>query len=521
MTIPLLTILGLLPLIGGLLAFLFAGRSGKIVAFVFSLLVAVVGLLAFFMAGDTDLGELHSWIPAIGAHYALGLDGMGRTMVLLTVVLVPIVLLSQWNIADRGSREPRAEDIYVQHPRWSSNIFGGLVLIMESFALFVFLADDVLLFYIFFEATLLPMYFLIVGWGSDKASKAAMKFLIYSLAGGLVMLFGIVGVFAVTSAQGSPSFLIADFTLEPTGALGKWIFVAFFIAFAIKAPMVPVHTWLPDTAEQSNPGATALLVGVLDKIGTFGMIKLCLTMFPEASKWAAPVILVLAVISILYGAVLAIASSNLLRLVAYTSVSHFGFMVLGIFAFTTTSLNGSMFYMLGHGVSSALLFLVVDMMIKRRGCAEIRAFGGVQKVAPLIAGVFLLGGLATMGLPGTMNFVGEYSIMVGAFTRHPVLVAFAVLGTVLAAVYVLWAYQRVFTGEPTPSVTKWVRTDLTVLERVTLAPLIALLLVFGFFPKPFTQLVQPVAENSMTSVQLADPLDGANTGSVDGPRGGK
>lgn len=521
MTIPLLTILGLLPLIGGLLAFLFAGRSGKIVAFVFSLLVAVVGLLAFFMAGDTDLGELHSWIPAIGAHYALGLDGMGRTMVLLTVVLVPIVLLSQWNISDVGSREPRVDDLYVQKPRWGANVFGGLVLIMESFALFVFLASDVLLFYIFFEATLLPMYFLIVGWGGEKAVRAAMKFLIYSLAGGLVMLFGIVGVYAVTSAQGAPSFLISDFTVEPAGALGKWIFVAFFIAFAIKAPMVPVHTWLPDTAEQSNPGTTALLVGVLDKIGTFGMIKLCLTMFPEASKWAAPVILVLAVISILYGAVLAIASSNLLRLVSYTSVSHFGFMVLGIFAFTTTSLNGSMFYMLGHGVSSALLFLIVDMLIKRRGSAEISAFGGVQKIAPLIAGVFLLGGLATMGLPGTMNFVGEYSIMVGAFTRHPVLVGFAVLGTVLAAVYVLWAYQRVFTGEPTPTVTKHVTSDLTALERLTLAPLVILVLVFGFFPKPFTQIVQPVADGSMASVQLADPVQGGATGSVDEPRGGK
>ena len=255
-----------------------------------------------------------------------------------------------------------------------------------------------------------------------------------------------------------------------------------------------------------------MLVGVLDKIGTFGMIRLCLGMFPQASKWAATFVLVLAVISILYGAVMAIASSNLLRLVAYTSISHFGFMVLGIFAFTTASLSGSMYYMLAHGFSSALLFLVVGMLVNRRGSAEINAYGGVAQVAPLMAGVFLVGGLATLGLPGTMNFAGEYSIMVGAFARVPWFVVVGVLGTVLAAVYVLWAYQRVFTGEPTVWVNKHITTDLTGLERLVIVPLIALLLIFGFCPKPLTDVVQPVANQSMTSVQMTDPVPGSQGG---------
>ncbi len=507
MGIPLLTILGLVPLIGGLIALVCRGRVGKYLAFAISLVTLVLGLAAFFLQGSNDLSEQLPWIKSIGAYYSLGLDGMAKAMVLLTVVLVPIVLLAEWRLPDEANGSSQSG------PRWGAGVFGGLVLIMESFALFVFMATDVLLFYVVFEATLIPMYFLIVGWGGAKAARAAIKFLIFSLAGGLVMLFGVIGVYAVTAGAGNPSFLVADFApLEPEGALGRWLFAAFFIAFAVKAPMVPVHTWLPDTAEQSNPGATTLLVGVLDKIGTFGMIRLCLGMFPQASKWAATFVLVLAVISILYGAVMAIASSNLLRLVAYTSISHFGFMVLGIFAFTTASLSGSMYYMLAHGFSSALLFLVVGMLVNRRGSAEINAYGGVAQVAPLMAGVFLVGGLATLGLPGTMNFAGEYSIMVGAFARVPWFVVVGVLGTVLAAVYVLWAYQRVFTGEPTVWVNKHITTDLTGLERLVIVPLIALLLIFGFCPKPLTDVVQPVANQSMTSVQMTDPVPGSQGG---------
>ena len=327
------------------------------------------------------------------------------------------------------------------------------------------------------------------------------------------MLFAVVGVYAATSRAGQPSFLIADVAnTQIGGSLEQYLFVGFFIAFAVKAPMVPVHSWLPDAAEQATPGATTLLVGVLDKIGTFGMIRLCLQMFPNASAWATPLVIVLAAVSVIYGALMAISSRNLLRLVAYTSVSHFGFMVLGIFAFTSASLTGSIFYMLAHGFSSAAMFLVVGFLLYRRGSAEIAAFGGVEKVAPVLAGVFLVSGLATLGLPGTANFVGEFTIMTGAWPTQPVAVAVAVVGTVLAAVYVLWAYQRVFTGQTTPQVVEHVTTDVDVRERLVVAPLIALLLVFGFVPQPMIDVVSSTAATTMTHVGMSDPQPGSMGG---------
>ncbi|NLA29308.1 MAG: NADH-quinone oxidoreductase subunit M, partial [Propionibacterium sp.] len=283
-------------------------------------------------------------------------------------------------------------------------------------------------------------------------------------------------------------------------------------AFAVKAPMVPVHTWLPDTAEQAVPGATALLVGILDKIGTFGMIRICLGMLPGASLWATPLVVVLAVISIIYGAVLAITSTDLLRLVSYTSVSHFGFMVLGIFAFTTSSITGSIFYMLAHGFSSAALFLAVGFLQNRRGSVAIADFGGVREFAPLLAGVFLVSGLATLGLPGTANFAGEFVIMTGAWPRQTAAVAVAVFATVLAAVYVLWAYQRVFTGQPSDEVKKSITSDLDGREKLVIGPLIALLLVFGFFPQPMINVVEQTAVTTMNVVGMTDPLPGSMGG---------
>ncbi|MGI5951912.1 MAG: complex I subunit 4 family protein, partial [Brooklawnia sp.] len=276
--IPLLTTLAVLPIIGSLLAFVLRGRLGRQVAMGFALVTLVLGVVVFAISGSTDLSEQVEWIPQIGAYYALSLDGMGRAMVLLTTILVPIVLLAEWNIDDR---HVDGHDL----PKWDSNIFGALALMLQGFALFVFMASDVLLFYIFFEATLIPMFFLIQGWGGPKRGRAALKFLLYSLAGGLVMLAGVIAVYVVTADAGAPSFLISDVAaIGIGGTLEKLMFVSFFIAFAVKAPMVPVHSWLPDAAEQALPGATTLLVGVLDKIGTFGMIRLCLGMFPEASS---------------------------------------------------------------------------------------------------------------------------------------------------------------------------------------------------------------------------------------------
>ena len=271
-----LTTLVLLPMAGALLLCLVKGQAAKVAGLVFSLLTLALGVAVFVAAGSdaAALAVQVPWIAPIGAWFALSVDGMGAVMVLLTVILVPVVMIAEWNIGDSDGR-------------WSTRVFFGLVLALESLSLLVFLAGDALLFYLAFEATLIPMYFMIGGWGGAKRGRAAIKFLLFSLAGGLVMLVGIVGLFAVSVGAGTPSYLLSDLAaLKIGGDLGKWLFAAFFFAFAVKAPMVGVHTWLPDTAEQASPGTSTLLVGVLDKIGTFGMIKFCLMLFPEASQWA-------------------------------------------------------------------------------------------------------------------------------------------------------------------------------------------------------------------------------------------
>ena len=510
MTFPLLTAVALVPILGALLLTFIKGSSGRLLGFVVSLATLALGIAVYVMGGTNDLAEKVSWIPSIGAWYALSADGMARTMVLLTVILVPVVLLAEWNI---GSE---------LEGRWSTSTFFALALLLEGLALFVFLADDTLLFYLFFEATLLPMYFLIGGWGGPKRGAAALKFLLYSLAGGLVMLFSVIGVYVQTAATGThrvpfvwfdnygkvfqDRFLIADIAaLNISGDVATWLWLGFFVAFAIKAPMVPVHTWLPDTAEQSSPGSSTLLVGILDKIGTFGMIKFCLGMFPEVSKWAAPTVIIFALISILYGALMAIGSKHLMRLIAFTSISHFGFMVLGIFVFTTQSITGSIFYMINHGFSTAALFLVMGFLIKRRGSADINAFGGAQKTVPVAAGLFLVAGLSALALPGMSSFVSEFMVMAGAWQRHPWQTAVSTLGTVLAALYILLAYQRTMTGPVTDQVAEHVSVDLSTREKAVLAPLIALILFFGFFPKPMLQVIEPTSKATMSHIGMTDP----------------
>ncbi|WP_091970512.1 NADH-quinone oxidoreductase subunit M [Propionibacterium cyclohexanicum] len=504
MAIPWLTLLGLVPLVGSGVVFASRGRGGRIVALSFSLLTAALGVAVFFMTG---LGEQVRWIPTIGAWYALDADGMAKLLILLTVILVPLVLVAEWSPGDPNSAATPLS-------RWSGESFAALALMLESFTLFVFMASDLLLFYIAFEATLIPMYFLIAGWGGPRRAGAALKFLLFSLAGGLVLLVGVIGMYVVSARDRTPSLLTAELTGLPIGQwTGRWLFIAFFVAFAVKAPMFPVHSWLPDAAEQARPGASALLVATLDKIGTFGMIRFCLAFFPEASRWATPFVLALAVISILYGALMAVGSKNLLRLVSYTSISHFGFMVLGIFALTTASLSGSIFYMLAHGLSSAAMFLVVGFLVERRGSALIADYGGAQKLVPVLAGVFLTAGLATLALPGTANFVGEFLIMAGAWRHHLVWVALAVLGTVLAALYVLLAYQRVFTGPVSPQSAERLHHDLDAREKLVIAPLIVLILFFGFVPRPTLQVAQSTAAHAMAQIGATDPQPSVPTGS--------
>ena len=492
---PLLTILALVPLVGSVLLFFLKGNTGKLVGYGIALTTAVIGVLAFvFHTQGASLAENYPWIPSLGAHYALNLDGMGAILVLMTVILVPVVLLAEWHVGER------------EGDRWGSSTFFALALMLEAFALIVFMASDVLLFYVAFEATLIPTYFLIGGFGGIKRKAAAMKFLIYSLAGGLVMLVAVAGLYAVSAQAGNPSFLIGDLVDVDMGTgIARWLFAGFFFAFAVKAPMVGLHTWLPDSAEAGTPGTSTLLVGILDKIGTFGMIKICLALFPEATQWATPVVLIWAIVSVIYGALMAFQAKDLLRLVSYTSISHFGFMVFGIFALTTQSLAGSIFYMLNHGLSTAAMFLVVGFMIRRRGSADIDAFGGVQKVAPVLAGVLLMSGLSALALPGMGSFVSEFLVMAGSWQRYPIHTAVITLGMVLAAVYVLRMYKTTMTGPVTEQAAEHITTDLTLREKAVVAPLLILLIVFGFFPKPVLSVADDAAKATMSVVGVTDP----------------
>jgi NADH-quinone oxidoreductase subunit M len=496
---PWLTTTLLVPLVGAVVVALLPRRGSaalpKQVAFVVSLVPLV---LTAIIAVRFDTGgaryqfvEQHEWIASFGAHYALGVDGIGLTLLLLTVILTPVVILASWHDGDLG--------------RWSQKSFFAWILALEALALGVFAATDVFLFYVLFEATLIPISFLIGGFGGPRRSAAAVKFLIYSLLGGLVMLASVIGLYVVSAkTAGGPTYLLTDLSNISFGQnTGRWLFVGFFIAFAIKAPMFPVHTWLPDAAAEGTPGTSVLLVSILDKIGTFGMIRFCLGLFPEASRWATPVVLVLAVVSILYGALVAIGQDSIPRLIAYTSVSHFGFIVLGIFVMNSYGQSGSTLYMFNHGISTGALFLVTGFLIRRRGSRLISDFGGVEKSAPVLAGIFLLVGLSSLSLPGLSPFVSEFLVLVGTFVHNWWYAIFAVIGIVLASIYILLMYQRTMTGPPRPE-TAGIR-DLNLREVCSLAPLVLLLLVLGFYPRPLTAIINPAVNATLQQVGVKDP----------------
>ena len=337
-----------------------------------------------------------------------------------------------------------------------------------------------------------------------RRSYAAVKFLLFGLVGGLIMLVAVIGVY-FAGPGGPDGFLISNLTgldIDPTVA--KWLFVGFFIAFAIKAPMWPVHTWLPDAASASRPATAVLLVGVLDKVGTYGMIRFCLQMFPEASQWATPVVLTLAVISVLYGALLAIGQSDIMRLIAFTSVSHFGLIILGVFALTTAGGAGSALYMINHGFSTAALFLIAGMFfVRNHGRQHIEDFGGWQRVTPVIAGVWLFAGLSALSLPGLSTFVSEFLVFVGTYQRFPVAALIAVPAVLLASIYILWMYKRTMTG-PRPDLGRLV-PDITTREKLVVAPLIAAFLILGFFPRLALDVINPAVEKTLVHVGVEDP----------------
>ncbi|WP_366181008.1 NADH-quinone oxidoreductase subunit M [Actinomyces timonensis] len=486
---PVLSIMVLVPLIGALLLAIPALRSqARGLGLAIALVELGLGVWAASLfdphAGTVyQLAETRQWIPAMGASWALGVTGLGLAMLLLAVFLVPIVLLASWG-------EIPADD---------QAGFAGLILALEAFIIVIFTARDVLLFYLVFEAMLIPVYFLIGRYGGPDRHRAAIKFLLYSLAGGLVMLIGVVAL-AVHGPGGEGNYLIQNLSQGLTSSTGvtRGIFVTFLIAFAIKAPMVPVHTWLPDTAEQATPGTSVLLIGVLDKIGTYGMIAILLPLFPEASRWAAPVILPLAIVGIIYGGLAAIGQDHLYRLISYTSISHFGFMVLGIFIGNQIAAVGAMVYMVAHGLSIAGLYLITGFMARRTGTARISELGGIARVMPLIAGTFLFSGLASIALPGLSGFIPEWMVLNGSFSAAPVYGLLALLGVIIAAVYMLLPYQRVFTGAPAPE--RVGSQDLDGRERVVVAPVLVAMLVLGLAPAALTGILDGVGAQTAATM---------------------
>ena len=516
MTIPWLTILALLPAIGAVVLIFTGARAAKQVALAVSLITFALALVIaaqFKIGGGMQLVEQVPWIKPLGAYYALGLDGLGLTLVLLVVIITPVVIIASWRDFDPGAESAEGSPAGATStgaatlaPKYDARVFFALILAVQTCALYLFLATDVFLFYVFFEVILVPMYFLIGGFGpGSRRTYAAAKFLIFGLLGGFVMLASVIGLYVQSSNAGQPSYLLSTLSqLDIATDTGRWLFVGFMFAFAIKAPLVPLHTWLPDAAEESTAGSATMMVGVMDKIGTFGMIRFCLGLFPEASQWATPVVLVLATISILYGAILAIGSRDIMRFIAYTSISHFGFIVLGIFAFTSQSLTGSTLYMLNHGMSTAALFVMAGYLIKRRGSRDITAYGGVDRVAPVLAGLLLFAGLSTLSLPGLSSFVSEFMVLAGTFGRYPAYAVVSTLAIVLAALYILIMYQRTMTGPVDPEVQRRV-TELNGRERLAMAPLVLLIFVLGVFPKPLLSIIEPTTQATLQHVGVTDP----------------
>ncbi|MFG3252071.1 NADH-quinone oxidoreductase subunit M [Streptomyces sp. NPDC048172] len=520
MSFPLLTATAVVPALGAIAtAAVPATRrtAAKWLAFLFSLatlVFAAVVLIRFDPDGARyQLTESRAWIAEFGVRYELGVDGIGAVMIALTALLIPFVIGAGWNDADPVEGEKSTS-------RWRpTQGFFALILAVEAMVIISFAATDVFLFYIFFEAMLIPMYFLIGGFGdrahaageaegAKQRSYAAVKFLLYNLVGGLIMLAAVIGLYAVTADQmGEGTFSLqqiaearASGQLDMATNTERLLFLGFFFAFAIKAPLWPLHTWLPNAMGEATAPVAVLITAVVDKVGTFAMLRFCLGLFPGASDWATPVIVVLALVSIIYGALLAVGQRDIKRLVAYASISHFGFIVLGVFAMTSQGQGGATLYMVFHGISTAALMLVAGFLISRRGSRLIADYGGVQKVAPVLAGTFLVGGLATLSLPGLAPFISEFLVLVGTFSRYPAAGIVATAGIILAALYVLLLYQRTMTGPvEKPEIAKL--PDLRVRELAVVAPLIALLIFLGVFPKPLTEIVNPAVEHTLSDVR--------------------
>jgi NADH-quinone oxidoreductase subunit M len=497
---PWLTALGVVPLVGSIVVVLLPkGRPllAKQVALLFAVatLAMTVVMALQFQADSVEpfqFVENYPWIPTFGISYSVGVDGIGLVLVALATTLVPIVVIAGWNDVEEGAGTVKG--------------YFALILVLETLMIGVFSATDVFLFYVFFEAMLIPVYFMIGRFGGVQRSYAAVKFLLYSLVGGLFMLASLIGLYVVSAqmtGRGTFDFLaLSGLDIDPTTQ--KLLFLGFFFAFAVKAPLWPFHTWLPDAAAEAKPGTAVLLIGVLDKVGTFGMIRYCLPIFPAASSFYAPVVIGMALVGIFYGAFVALSQTDMKRLFAYSSMSHFGFIALGIFVFTTQGQSGSVVYMVAHGLSTAALFLTAGFLMARyRGSSTITDFGGVNKTAPVLAGFFLFATLSSLALPGLVSFVGEFLVLLGSFERYMWVGAVATLGIVITAAYALRLYQRTMTGPGKPELAGI--TDLKGREITALVPIMALSILLGLWPAPLLDVINPAVDRVMNSVGATDP----------------
>ena len=489
---PILSLILFLPLAGAVLVALaprqdeLLKRIGLVVSGV-TFLVSLL-LLVGFKTGvaDFQFEERLTWVKEWGISYHLGIDGISLFLVLLTTLLFPICFLASGNVNKRVKE-------YV------------IALLLTEWAIIgVFCAMDMVLFYIFWEAVLIPMYLLIGIWGYERRIYATIKFFLYTLAGGLIMLIGIVALhIAVRNAGGEATFAYLRFLDQAPHlafAVQAWIFASMAIAFAIKVPIFPFHTWLPDAHTEAPTTGSVILAGVLLKMGTYAFIRFSIPLFPAVAKQAAPYMMAAAVIGIVYGAMVSAVQSDLKRLVAYSSVSHLGFVILGLFSFTLQGQQGGVLQMVNHGLSTGALFLLVGMAYERTHTRQISDYGGIASVAPVYAGVFLISAFASLGLPSMNGFVGEFVILLGTFRANHLAAILGTGGVVGAAVYLLWAYQRTMQGPITKDSNR-VFKDLTSRERLVLAPLIVLIFVIGLWPRPFFDRMEPAVQKVLTTVQ--------------------
>jgi len=506
-----LTIVTFLPLVG--VPILLAGRGMRddvarsIALFIaVATFVASLGIYGRFEAADAgfQMVERAVWIRSLGISYALGVDGVSLWMVLLTTFLFPLAILASWKV-DRNVR-----------------LYMISMLVLECGVLGTFLALDLLLFFVFFEAILVPMYLIIGGWGGERRVYAAVKFFLYTMAGSAFLLVAILFLYARSGQlPGGATFYLPDLVrLALPAGTARWLFLAFLVAFAVKVPIFPLHTWLPDAHTEAPTAGSVILAGVMLKVGAYGLIRFNLALFPEASRHFAGFISVLALIGIVYGALVALIQTDIKKLVAYSSVSHLGFVVLGIFAFTNQGVTGAVLQMVNHGLSTGALFLLVGMVYERTHTRDLGSMGGLASVMPWLTGAFLFAVFASAGLPGLNNFVGEFLVIVGSFSANMTFGAVASVAVVLGAIYLLWSYQRMAYG-PVHEEHRFL-PDVSLREVAVLAPVLALLLVFGVYPKVLTDRINPTTqavvrhvgpdhpvESGPEVVRLADPGEAA------------